>query len=245
MKVKNNTKDVVFNEKKFKIIKLILLLIVIAIMVIATIKLYPFFKNLGTESGRMEFKEVIDNMGILGFFVIVLLVFVQLFLAFIPGEPLEIIAGMCHGTFLGMMAIFIGVFLGSTIIFFLVRKYGKNFIYTFFGKENVDKIEKSKLFKNEKKLDLIFFILFFIPGTPKDLFVYIGGLLPVKPLNFILISTFARFPSILSSTFLGSHLIEGDMVLSTIIFVGTFLISIIGILIWNKIQKNKKKENSL
>jgi len=116
----------------------------------------------------------------------------QIFLAILPGEPVELLAGMCYGPFWGLIIILTGVFISTFIIFFAVKKFGRNFIYSFAAKEKIDKIENSKLFTNPKKIDIIFFILFFIPGTPKDLFVYIGGLLPVKASRFLTIATFAR-----------------------------------------------------
>ena len=82
-------------------------------------------------------------------------------------------------------------------------------------------------------------ILFIIPGTPKDLLVYIAGLLPIKPFRFIMISTFARLPSVISSTFAGSNLVAGDWKMSIIIYAVTFLIVGIGIFIINKFDKNK------
>lgn len=224
----------------FNIIKLISLLTVISILVYATIKLYPFFKNINSSEGRLELKATIDSLGYKGSLLVILLVIIQLLLAFIPGEPVEIIAGMCCGTIGGLIVVFIGVFIASCIIFFSVRKFGKDFIYSFFGKEKIDKLENNQLFSNKKKLDLILFIIFFIPGTPKDLFIYLGGLLPVKPLSFLLISTFARFPSVITSTYCGANLIDGNFKTSIIVFVCTFVISVIGIAIYNKFYNYRK-----
>ena len=87
------------------------------------------------------------------------------------------------------------------IIFFSIRKFGRSFIYTFANKEKIEKLENSKWFKNPKRLEIIFLILFLLPGTPKDLLVYVGGLLPVNPTRFILISTIARIPAIATLLF--------------------------------------------
>ena len=81
------------------------------------------------------------------------------------------------------------------------------------------------------------FILFFIPGTPKDLFVYLAGLLPVKPVRFLMISTFARFPSIISSTIAGSSLVEGNWIMIIITYVITFALAGIIAYIFNKKEK--------
>ena len=107
--------------------------------------------------------------------------FAQIFLIIIPGEPLEVLAGMCYGTIGGTIFITVSAFIISSLIFFAVRKFGRKFVYSFCSKESVEKIENSKLFKNVDKLEWIMIILFLIPGTPKDLLVYIAGLLPIKP----------------------------------------------------------------
>lgn len=228
-------------KKKMKIVKAILLILFLIVVTFFTIKLLPLFKDLGSAEGRNLFKTKIDAMGPLGAFMIIGLVFIQLLLAFLPGEPLEILAGMCYGTIGGMILIFIGVFLGSVIIFFSVKKFGKDFIITFFGEDGYDKVINNKIFKNAKKIELILFILYFIPGTPKDIFTYIGGLIPIKPINFLLISTFARFPSIITSTFAGSNITSGNFNLTIITFIVTFIISAIGLIAFSIIQKRNNK----
>ncbi len=228
-------------KKKMKTIKAILLILFLVVVTFFTIKLIPLFKDLGSSEGRALFKTKIDSMGPLGAFMIIGLVFIQLLLAFLPGEPLEILAGMCYGTIGGMILIFIGVFLGSVIIFFSVKKFGKDFIITFFGKDGYDKVINNKIFKNATKVELILFILYFIPGTPKDIFTYIGGLIPIKPMNFLLISTLARFPSIITSTFAGSNITSGNFNVTIITFIVTFVISAIGLIIFSIIQKRNNK----
>lgn len=139
----------------------------------------------------------------------------------------------------GTLFITISVFITTTIIVLLVKKYGKDFIYNFFDKKRIDKIENSKLFKNTKTIEILVCILFFIPGTPKDLMVYLGGLLPIKPIRFILISTFVRFPSVISSTLAGANISVGKWEISAIVYLVTFIITGIVIFIINKFDKKK------
>lgn len=193
-------------SKKKKIIKYVVLSIVAIIFVLAIIYLAPIMKDISTKEGQIAFKQKIDNLGIIGFLILFGLEVAQIFFVIIPGEPLEVLAGMCYGITGGTIFITISVFITTTILFFIVRKYGKKFIYESFKKEKIDKIENSKILKDPKKVELIMIILFLIPGTPKDLLVYIGGILPVKPVRFILISTFARFPSVITSTIAGYNL---------------------------------------
>jgi len=99
---------------------------------------------------------------------------------------------------------------------------------------------KSKLFKNPRNINIVLFILFFLPATPKDLIVYIGGLLPIKPLRFILISTLVRFPSVITSTMVGANISKGNWKLSLIIYGITFVIAVISIYLISKKDKNKE-----
>ena len=133
----------------------------------------------------------------------------------------------------------------SSLIFFAVRKFGRKFVYSFCSKERIDKIENSKLFQNPKKIEWIMLLLFVIPGTPKDLLVYIAGLLPLKPLRFILISTFARLPSVVSSTFAGGSIVAGNWTHSIAIYAVTFLLVGIFIFVVNKFDKDKTAEEAM
>lgn len=196
------------NTKIFKFIKLVLFILAILLLIFLTIKLFPLFKDLGTTDGQIKFKEEISNSGLQGVFMLLGLQLLQILVPVLPGEPIEFLAGMCFGAFWGMILIFIGAFLSSFIIFFCVRKFGIGFINTFFEQEKIQKIQNSKWLSNPKKINLFFIIVFLIPGTPKDLFVYIAGLLPVKPFKFLIISTFCRFPSVITSTLAGDTLVE-------------------------------------
>lgn len=190
-------------------------------------------------------KKKLVTHGIWGLLTLFGLQFAQIFLIILPGEPIEILAGMCYGGLGGLIFVTASAFIISSVIFFLVRKLGKKFVYDFCDEEKVKKIEESKIFKNPKKIEWIMIILFLIPGTPKDLLVYIAALLPIKPLRFILISTFARFPSVVSSTFAGDNLLEGNWQNSIIIYAVTFLLVGISIFIVNKLDKSKTTEEAL
>lgn len=224
--------------KKTTIFKIILAIIALAICIAVIIYLFPIVKNLSTSEGQLEFKEKIDDLGFLGLLMLFGIQFAQIFLIIIPGEPIEILAGMCYGGIGGTIFITVSVAILTTLILFMVRKLGRKFVYDFCNKDQIEKIENSKLMKNTEKIEFIMLILFLIPGTPKDLLVYIGGLLPIKPLRFILISTFARLPSVVSSTFAGENIAAGDWTFSIIIYVATFIIIGLIIFIVNKFDKS-------
>jgi len=163
----------------------------------------------------------------------------QIFLPILPGEPIEILAGMCYGTFGGLIFIMLSVFIVTAMIFFMVRKFGRDFVYTMVSKEKIQKIENSKLFTHPKQIEYIMLILFLLPGTPKDLLTYLAGLLPIKPSRFIVIATLARLPSIISSTYAGATLINGNWKIGLLMYVGIFVVVGIAILLAKKFDKTE------
>lgn len=82
-------------------------------------------------------------------------------------------------------------------------------------------------------------------GTPKDLLVYIAGLLQIKPLRFILISTIARFPSVISSTLAGANLAVGDWKMGILLYGLVVLIAMIIFFLFQKFDKDKTTEKVL
>lgn len=232
-------------KNKIKIFKIILTLSVLALFIGITIYLFPVMKNLSTTQGQIEFKQKVEDSGAWGLMSLFGLQVAQIFLIIVPGEPIEILAGMCYGGIWGTVFIMLSAGIISTIIFLLVRKFGRKFVYDFCDKEKVAKIENNKLFQNPKKIEMIMLILFLIPGTPKDLLVYVAGLLPIKPLRFILISTFARFPSVITSTLAGENLAVGDWKMSIILYAGILILVAIIVFIINKFDKDKVARDAM
>lgn len=232
-------------KTKVKIFKLIILLIFIAIVIGITAYLIPVIKNLSTETGQAEFKQKVSDSGLLGFLMLFGLQFAQIFLFIIPGEPIEILAGICYGGIWGTIFIMISSAIISIFIYALVHKFGRKFIYEFINEEKIKKIEGNKIFQNPRTIRFIIFILFFIPGTPKDLLTYIAALLPIKMKDFVIISTIARIPSIVSSTWAGEKLLSGNWQFSLIIYAVTFLIVAIAIVIMRRFDKDKITQEAI
>ena len=228
---------------KAQAMKLIALIITIAILVIATIYMIPIIKQINSPEGQAEFKEQLTNSGLTGMLILFGLELAQVVLAVLPGEPVELLAGICFGPIWGTIFLMISVFIVTAMIYFFVKKYGRDFIYEFFPKEKVNKLENSKLFKDPQKIETVMALLFLIPGTPKDLLVYIGGLLPIKTSRFLALATLLRFPSIISSTIAGNKLLQGKWQVSILAYVITFALTFVVIYIVNKFDKNKVTED--
>lgn len=210
-------------EKIFMFFRFVILMLVILLMAYITIQCIPLISKLSNEETRIEFKNDIANMGFKGVLTVLGLQILQIVVAVIPGQPMEIVSGMLYGTWGGMLLCLVGIFLGTLMVFLIVRKVGTDFMQLFFSKEKIDEIKNSKLFKNPAKFEMLMFIMFVIPLLPKDIFIYLGGISPVRPKRFLAIATLARIPGLFVTVYAGNKLSEGSFLI-TIILVAVFLI---------------------
>ena len=102
------------NKNKIKVFKIIIAVIVIIILIAVTVYLIPLIKNLTTEEGQIEFKQRINDTGFLGMLTLFGLQLAQIFLIILPGEPIEILAGMCYGGLWGTIFVLISSAIIST-----------------------------------------------------------------------------------------------------------------------------------
>ena len=234
----NGLKDKINVKKLLK--DAIPMIIFLLLMVVLTVVFWPYIERLGTAEGREAFKSWVDGLGFGGWLVTLGIQLLQIFVAFIPGEPVELMLGYVWGPWLGTLTCLVGIFIGTATIYFLARKLGRRFVRNFVGD---DDMTKYKFLSDKNKVEITIFILFFIPGTPKDALTYIAPIAPIHPVKYLLIATFARIPSIITSTILGDSVAEGNYVLAIVVFIITALISVLGIIFGNKyIERRHKKE---
>ena len=188
-----------------------------------------------------KFRAWVESRGNWGRLIFIGMMVFQVLIALVPGEPLEIGAGYAFGAAEGTILCVIGVTVGSLLGFGLVRRFGMRLVEVFF---DTGKIKKLKFLQNEKRLDLITFLVFFLPGTPKDLLTYFVGVTDIKLSKFILIVSVARLPSIITSTVGGSALGIGKYELAVIVFGVTIAASLLGLFIYNRICKHRAKKNN-
>ena len=169
-----------------------------------------------------------DEVGIWGPIIFILLNTAQVLLAIIPGGPFEVAAGALFGPWLGSLLCDVAMSAGGVITFLFVRKFGMRFIELFTTREKISSVKF--LHSNEKSTSLLF-LFFLLPGTPKDLMCYVAGLTDIKVSTWILINVVGRFPAILLSALSGSALgnqrygifIAAFSIIIVFYFLGTFL----------------------
>ena len=186
----------------------------------------------------VAFRAWVDERGLWGHAVMVFVIALQILVAVIPGEPFEFAAGYAFGAWQGMALCMIGSFLGGALAMALARRFGVRLLRALFPKYDIYSLE---IFKNPRRLHVLTFILFLIPGTPKDILVYALGLTPMSIVRGMLLTTLARIPSILSSTLSGHVLGEEQYLASVIIYALTGIFSLAAILIYRNRSKKAEK----
>ncbi len=229
-------------EKNILIIRFIIIVITICLIAFITVKALPLIGKIANEDTRLELKDDIANMGIKGVLITLGLQILQIVVAVIPGQPMEIISGMLYGTWGGMLLCLVGIFIGTGIVFFLTRKIGMSFIQLFFSKEQVEKIKQKKIFKNPRKLELFMFIMFVLPLLPKDIFIYVAGISPVNPKRFLFIATIARIPGLLITVYAGNTLSEGNFITVALLVLLFIALGIIGYKISDRAEEKIEKD---
>lgn len=206
--------------------KFIVLLVGLAVMIVVGIMLVPYFKNLITSDNREQVAADIRSKGPLGVLMVVGLEVLQILIAIIPGEFVQMIAGIVYGTVGGWFWLAIGSIIGSVLIYKIVEKLGMPFVRSVVSDEMFEKLD---FLNDNKRIDFIVFILYFIPGLPKDVFTYFIPLTEMPLSRFLLVSTLARTPALLASTYAGASFTSGNYVGMVVMFVICGGLGIIGI----------------
>ena len=184
-----------------------------------------------------SFRAYVESHGALGKLLMIGITVLQVLIALLPGEPFELAAGFVFGWLQGGILCMIGCVIASSTVFMLVRTFGKKVVELFFQE---DKIRQYAFLQNEKRLNILVFILFLIPGTPKDLLTYVVPLTPMKLSTFLWLTSLARIPSLFSSTVTGSLAQNENYVAAIITYAITFLVSGLLILWYRKTGLSQK-----
>ncbi len=182
----------------------------------------------------VAFRGWVERHGILGDLAFLGMMILQVVVAILPGEPFEIAAGYAFGVWEGTFLCLLGTTIGSCLVFGFVRTLGMRVVELFFSREQIGGL---KFLRDKKRLTLLTFIVFFIPGTPKDLLTYAVGLTPMRFTTWLIITIFARIPSIITSTAGGNALGMQRYVFAIIVFAATLLVSAAGLWAYRRMNR--------
>lgn len=225
------------NCKRRNILRRIISVIQLAILafLVLGIPLYVYFYH----------RELIDNFRNLdainaflhqyqtaSIFAYIGLQIMQIIISVLPGQALQFAAGYAYAFWLGYLYSIIGVALGTTITFYLAKLLGKNAICVIFGEEKLNEFVE---LLNSKRAYTIMFVIFLIPGIPKDILTYAAGISATRLKPFLLLSLVGRTPAMMGSIMMGSMFNKGSYTGLIILASIAVIACIIGILKRKKI----------
>ena len=187
---------------------------------IQAVKLYEFLHD------RHALKGFISSFGPYSPIAYILLQVMQVVIAPIPGGAIEFLGGYLFGAKSGFLYSMIGLLLGSWLAFSLARIFEKVAVEKFVSEETRNKFD----YLIEHQGVILSFILFLIPGFPKDALCYILGLTPMHLGIFLIISTIGRIPGTLMATLQGAKAFDHQYKFFLILLgISTLVILVFGI----------------
>lgn len=162
---------------------------------------------------------------------------VQVLLAFLPGEPVELASGYAFGFWEGTALCLVASGLATSMIYWATRRWGWKLVGLFFDRSLFDRFS---WLKSAKRLELIMLIVFLIPGTPKDFLTYFAGLTNMRFLPVVLIATFGRIPSIVTSTIAASAVGSGNWPLVACTLVASAFLLAVGGLMYRRLRSRTR-----
>ena len=151
-------------------------------------------------------KQTLRQLGILAPIVFILLQALQVIISPIPGEATGFLGGYLFGEWLGLIYSTIGLTLGSVVAFWIGRWLGEHYVRNLVSKETWARLG----FIVEAEGAILCFIIFVIPGLPKDMMCYLFGISPMPLWVFALVSGIGRIPGTWVLSTQGAHVESGD-----------------------------------
>ena len=196
-------------------------------------KLWSFFSDINAV------RAWIGDRGLLAPIAMVAVVVAQIVVAVLPGEPIELAAGYLFGFWGGTALCLAGSLAGTLAVIGLVRMLGMRVVRLFFTR---DQIEGVPWLRDSSRLEAAMFVVFLIPGTPKDVLTYAAALTVCPWWKIAAITTVGRVPSVVSSTLVAGFAANGDWMLAAVTLAVTVALAIAGGLAYAALQKKARSE---
>jgi len=181
---------------------LLLLLAIIIWLVAADAAIVRFVVRLYQD--KKFLKETVRSWGWMAPLVFIAIQAIQVIISPIPGEITGPVGGALFGTWLGLFYSTIGLTLGTLFCFWVGRRWGEPLVRPWLSEHNWNRMT----FVIEAEGVIICFIIYLLPGFPKDITSYLFGISPMPFWIFAVVSTVARIPGTWASSYFGAHVAE-------------------------------------
>lgn len=172
-----------------------------------------------------QVQDILQNLGWRGYITVSILSMLQVLVAFLPAEPVQVLSGISFGFCIGLFWCAVGVFLGNTVIYVLYKVYGEG-IRKYFVKNlhiDFDKAQKSK------RLAVFILILYFLPAIPYGMICFLAASVGMKYHRYVWVTFLGSLPSICIGVGLGNLAVMNGWMVSIIIFAVIVVLILIAV----------------
>lgn len=155
-----------------------------------SIALTIYFINLGVFKDLNALRGLVDDSIILGPIIFVFIQILQVVIPIIPGGISTAAGVLIFGPYAGFIYNYIGICIGSIIIFLLGRRYGKPFILSMISDKTYNKY--IGWLDNQNRFEKLFALAIFLPVAPDDALCLMAGLTNMSVKRYTLIILIAK-----------------------------------------------------
>lgn len=196
------------------------------LIIITLILCYKYRSYIYLMNNPEELKDFINSFGYYGIIVFMLFQIFQVIIFFIPGEVMQVAGGWIYGTFGASILSIIGINIASIFVFLISKRFGRPFVEKVVAEKQLKNIEMAL---SSKKLNLIVFLIYFLPGIPKDASIFVCGISRISLKNFLIYSTLGRIPALVFSCYLGSSMISQNKIIIILLVSIVAVFGLIGL----------------
>lgn len=155
-----------------------------------SIALTIYFINLGVFKDLNALRGLVGDSIILGPIIFVFIQILQVVIPIIPGGISTAAGVLIFGPYAGFIYNYIGICIGSIIIFLLGRRYGKPFILSMISDKTYNKY--IGWLDNQNRFEKLFALAIFLPVAPDDALCLMAGLTNMSVKRYTLIILIAK-----------------------------------------------------
>ena len=209
-------------KKIIAILKLILLVVIIA--GIPAFLYLRYGSGIFSKDTAYNVVEYLQQNRRIAVLLIIGIQVIQVVVCVLPGQPIQFAASYMFGVGRGYLLSVIGAVIGTTISFYLAKLLGSEAMHLFFGEERIKDYQRR--LNSGKGLPLAF-LIYLIPGVPKDLVSYAAGISEMRFRPFLLVATIGRSPAMLGSLLVGHFFEKQNYTAIIILTVAIVLIMLV------------------
>ncbi|MCC6736091.1 MAG: TVP38/TMEM64 family protein [Bauldia sp.] len=202
--------------------------IALAVLAAAGVAIWLAWPYLSVFTDPDRARALIESAGALGPLIFIGLQIIQVFVAPIPGQVTALAGGLLFGPWLGLLYTMIGAAIGFTLIFVLVRRFGRPFVEKFVSGDLIERFDALA----RRGGAFVLLLVFLLPAFPDDIISFVAGLTPIPIRTLLLVSLAGRLPGYAVLAFTGDALAADN--LNVVIVVAIALVAIGGVAFWKR-----------